>query len=217
MAIDFFREAAAAFHAKFFFVMISSETLSAVAEVGTFVVIGASAVAALVQLRHMRAGNQLEALLSLQRDFENPDLQSALRYIQQQLPQRLEDIVYRRELEAAGFVDSAKHPELLVCNWFSQIGTLVKHRLVAEGPFMDLFARLIVYSWAHVASAVAIMRRTRGDAQYHDFEYLAVRAARWVDAHPHGTFPRTMMRESLPDRWHEADRRASEPVLPKTV
>jgi hypothetical protein len=197
--------------------MLSADTLSALASLGTFVVIGASAVAALVQLRHMRAGNQLEALLSVQRDFERPDLQTALRYIQEHLPKRLEETEYRRELEAAGFVDSAKHPELLVCDWFSQIGTLVKHRLVAEEPFMDLFARLIVFSWAHVASAVAIMRRTRGDAQYHDFEYLAVRAAHWVDAHPHGTFPRAIARESLPDRWRELDRRASEAVLTNTT
>jgi hypothetical protein len=163
----------------------------------------------------MRAGNQLDALLALQHDFQNPELQAALRYIQERLPQRLEDAGYRRELEASGFIDSTTHPELVVCNWFSELGTLVKHRLVAEEPFMDLFARLIVHSWAHVASAVAIMRRTRGDAQYHDFEYLAVRAARWVDIHPHGTFPRTLARESLPDRWRELDRRASEPSLTK--
>jgi hypothetical protein len=188
--------------------MVSPDVLSAAASIGTFVVIGASAVAALVQLRHMRAGNQLEALLSLEHDFQRSDLQSALRYIQEQLPQRLEDAEYRRGLEAVGFIDSAKHPELVVCNWFNEIGTLVKHRLVAEEPFMDLFARLIVHSWAHAASAVAVMRRTRGDSQYHDFEYLAVRAARWADAHPHGTYPRNLARETLPDRWREIDRGA---------
>lgn len=163
----------------------------------------------------MRAGNQLEALLSIQHEFQNPELQAALRYIQESLPQRLEDPSYRRELEASGFIDSSVHPELVVCNWFGEIGTLAKHRLVAEEPFMDLFARLIVFSWAHVASAVAIMRRTRGDSQYHDFEYLAIRAARWVDMHPHGTFPRSLVRESLPDRWHEIDRRAGESSLAK--
>ena len=184
---------------------LPAETLGAWASVGTAVVIGASAFAALIQLRHMRAGNQLEALLALQRDFQRPDLQSALRYVQGQLAQKLEDPAYRRELEMTGFVDSSAHPELVVCNWFSEIGTLVKHGLVAEAPFMDLFARLIVHCWAHVASAVAIMRRTRGDFQYHAFEYLAVRAARWVDAHPHGSMPRSFQRESLPDRWREAD------------
>ncbi len=192
---------------------MSAETLSAVAALGTFLVIGASAIAALVQLRHMRAGNQLEALLMLERDFQRPELQAALRYIQERLPARLEESAYRRELERSGFIDSASHPELLVCNWFNEIGTLLKHRLVAEAPFMDLFARLIVHCWAHLASAVAIMRRTRGDSQYHDFEYLAARAALWVDRHPRGTLPRTFTRESLPDRWLEADRK-KEPGSP---
>ncbi len=187
---------------------MSAGTLSAVAAVGTFIVIAASAVAALVQLRHMRAGNQLEALLMLERDFQRSELQSALRHVQERLPARLEEAGYRRELERPGFIDSASHPELLVCNWFNEIGTLLKHRLVAEAPFMDLFARLIVHCWARVASAVAIMRRTRGEAQYHDFEYLAIQAARWVDRHPRGTFPRGLTRESLPDRWLDADRRS---------
>lgn len=113
----------------------------------------------------------------------------------------------REAMATAMVIDSASHPELLVCNWFNEIGTLLKHRLVAEAPFMDLFARLIVHCWAHLASAVAIMRRTRGDSQYHDFEYLAARAALWVDRHPRGTLPRTFTRESLPDRWLETDRK----------
>lgn len=184
--------------------------LGAWASVGTFVVIGASAVAALVQLRHMRAGNELDALLSLENDFRRHEFQVAIRYVQEQLPQRLADSAYRRELEAPGFVDSSAHPELVVCNWFNEIGTLLKHGLVAEAPFMDLFGRLIVHCWALVASAVAIMRRTRGAAQYHDFEYLAIRAARWLDRYPQGTFPRGIARESLPDRWHEEDRRHDE-------
>ncbi len=189
---------------------MSPEVLGAWASLGTAIVIGASALAALVQLRHMRAGNELDALLSLKKDFRLPDLQSALRYIQVELPRRLEDPVYRRELETTGFVDSSAHPELIACNWFNEIGTLLKHRLVAEAPFMELFGRLIVHCWAHAASAVAIMRRTRGESQYADFEFLAIRAAKWIDRHPHGTFPRSLARETLPDRWRETDAKTKE-------
>jgi hypothetical protein len=38
------------------------ELLNAVAAVGTFLVIGVTAIVALVQLRHMRVSNQLEGL-----------------------------------------------------------------------------------------------------------------------------------------------------------
>ncbi len=181
------------------------EWLSAIAESGTLVVILASVLAALIQLRHIRAGNQLQALLSLEHDFRAPELQSALTYIQKQLPERLEDPVYRRELETIGFVDPAAHPEMIACNWLNEMGTLVKHGLVSEATFMDLFARLIVHCWRQVAPAVAIMRRKRGEAQYHDFEYLAMRAADWLKRNPAGMFPRRFSRIPLPDPWHEVD------------
>lgn len=181
--------------------------LSAFAETGTLLVILGSVIAALIQLRHMRAGNQLQALLSVESDFRAPELQSALRYIQDQLPRRLEEPAYRRELETIGFVDPAAHPEMIACNWLNEMGTLVKRGLVSEDPFMDLFARLIVHCWRQLAPAVAIMRRMRGEAQYHDFEYLAMRAEAWLKRNPAGMFPHTVSRTPLPDPWREADRR----------
>jgi hypothetical protein len=182
------------------------EWLSAIAESGTLIVILLSVVAALIQLRHIRAGNQLQALLSLEHDFRAPELQLALTYVQERLPQRLEDPVYRRELETIGFVDPAAHPEMIACNWLNEMGTLVKHGLVSEATFMDLFARLIVHTWRQVAPAIAIMRRKRGESQYHDFEYLAMRAADWLKQNPAGKFPQGFSRLPLPDRWREIDR-----------
>jgi hypothetical protein len=184
--------------------------VSAISEAGTLIVIIASVVAALAQLRHIRAGNQLQALLSLERDFRAPALQSALTYVQEQLPQRLEDPQYRRGLETIGFIDPTAHPEMIACNWLNEMGTLVKHGLVSEATFMDLFGRLIVHCWRQVSPAVAIMRRSRGEAQYHDFEYLATRASEWLKLHPQGMFPHTFSRVALPDRWRELDRREAD-------
>jgi hypothetical protein len=185
--------------------------LSAFAETGTLVVILASVLAALIQLRHIRAGNQLQALLSVEHDFRAPELQAALIYVQKTLPQRLEDPAYRRELERIGFVDTGAHPEMIACNWLNEMGTLVKHGLVSEDTFMDLFARLIVHCWGQVSPAVAIMRRRRGEFQYHDFEYLAARAAAWLKRNPRGMFPRAFSRAPLPDRWREIDRQEAAP------
>jgi len=181
--------------------------VSALAESGTLVVILASVIAALIQLRHIRAGNQLQALLSLERDFRGPAMQAALRYVQEELPKKLEDPAYRRELETIGFIDPADHPEMVACNWLNEMGTLVKRGLVSEDTFMDLFARLIAHCWRQIAPAVAIMRRTRGQAQYHDFEYLAQRAAAWLQQNPEGMSPRDFVRVPIPDRWLEQDAR----------
>jgi hypothetical protein len=119
----------------------------------------------------------------------------------------LEDPAYRRELETIGYVDSAAHPEMVVCNWLNKIGTLVKHHLISEEPFMDIFGRLIVHCWKQVAPAVAVMRRTRGQAQYHDLEFLAARAAAWLNRNPHGMSPRAFARTPLSDSWRDTDLR----------
>lgn len=179
--------------------------VAAAAQAGTLAVIGGSVIAALVQLRHVQAGNQLQALLSLEHDFRAPELQEALSYVQARLPERLEDREYRRELEHLGFVDPVAHPEMVACNWLNEMGTLLKHGLVAEEAFMDLFARLIVHCWKHLSPAIAIMRRFRGQAQYHDFEYLTQRAAEWLKRNPHGTTPRGFRRSPIEDRWAAAD------------
>lgn len=184
---------------------MSPETLTAYSTLGTVVVIGASALAALVQLRHMRASNQLEAVLSLESDFRSPAVQASLHYVQLELPARLEDARYRDELEKLGFVNTDAHPELVACNWFNAMGTLLKHGLISEETFMDLFSRLIRYYWNALAPAVAIMRRTRGAGQYHDFEYLAIRANEWLSKNPHGLFPMKVARLNLPDPWREGD------------
>ena len=178
---------------------------SALGQVGTFVVVGGSVIAALIQLRHMRGGNQLQALLSLEHDFRGPEMQAALSYVQEHLPHRLEDPAYRRDLDQLGFIDPKVHPEMVACNWLNEMGTLVKRDLVSEDTFMDLFGRLIVHCWKHLSPAIAIMRRKRGQAQYHDFEYLAVLAAAWLKQNPEGTAPRPFARAEIADPWLAAD------------
>ena len=184
---------------------MGADAISAWAQVGTLVIVVASVWAALIQLRHIRAGNQLQALLSLERDFRAPELQAALTYIQEALPKRLEDSEYRGELEAIGFVDPVGHPEMIACNWLNEMGTLVKRGLVSEDTFMDLFAKLIVHCWKQVSPAIAIMRRQRGPGQYHDFEFLAMRAVGWLDRNPYGMSPHAFARTPLADYWLETD------------
>jgi hypothetical protein len=184
---------------------MSTDTITTFATLATVFIIGASAIAALIQLRHMRASNQLEAVLSLTQDFRSPEVQTALRYVQERLPSRLEDPDYRDELSAIGFINTDIHPELLACNWFNEMGVLVKHGLISEGTFMDLFARLIRYYWRALEPAVALMRRKRGAGQYHDFEYLALRAEAWIARYPQGFFPSGTERKPLSDPWSDID------------
>jgi hypothetical protein len=184
---------------------MSPEVMGAAAQIVSTVVIALSAMIAVMHLQHVRASNELDGILALERDFRSDEMRAALRYMQAELPERLNDPVYRSSLARRGFIDTSEHPELVVCNWCNTMGTLVKHGVVSETMFMDLFARLIAYSWVRLEPVVAIMRRTRGEIQYHDFEYLAIHAKNWLTRHPAGTFPKGHERHPVVDPWREVD------------
>ena len=184
---------------------MSLELISTLSAVGTFIVIGATAVAAVVQLRHLRASNQLGALLALEREFRSDDLQTSFRFVQNELAYKLHDPAYRAELERIGFIDARVHLEINVLNWFNELGSILSNGLVDESAFMDLFSRLAVQYWEILAPALAIVRRRRGAAQYHSFEYLAIRARRWISDNPHGAFPAGMARIQILDEWLHED------------
>src|ERR671925_3502 len=77
---------------------MSPEWLTAVGTIGTFLVIAASAIAALIQLRHMRGNNQIVALTECRETLESPEFREAQRFVSYELPKRLEDPVERRRI-----------------------------------------------------------------------------------------------------------------------
>jgi hypothetical protein len=52
---------------------MSLELFNSLATFGTFLVIAGTAIAAIVQLRHARSGNQIEALAELREGTETPE------------------------------------------------------------------------------------------------------------------------------------------------
>jgi hypothetical protein len=77
---------------------MSLELVNTLATFGTFVVIAATAIAAIVQLRHARSSNQIEALAELREEMENEEMQSAHRFIRHELAERLKDPIFRHQL-----------------------------------------------------------------------------------------------------------------------
>ncbi len=183
------------------------DLVNTAAQVGSFAVVLAAAVAAVVQLRHLRASNELEALLTLTSQLRDDRLQAAFRAVQTELGARLESAAYRGELAALGYVDSGAHPEMDVCNWFNEVGALVKNRLIDQATFLDLFARLVTHYWSRLEPVVAILRRERGPSQYENFEYLAQLALQWKAKHPDGFYPAGVPRLPIADRWAAIDAR----------
>jgi hypothetical protein len=179
------------------------DVINTAAQVGSFVVVLAAALAAVVQLRHLRASNELEALLTLTAQLREDHLQDAFRFVQTELSTRMESAVYRADLARIGYI--VGHPEMEVCNWFNEVGTLVKNRLIDQATFLDLFARLVSYYWLRLEPVVAILRRQRGAGQYENFEYLAQLAQQWQRKHPDGSYPKGVDRLAIVDTWAAID------------
>lgn len=175
---------------------MSSELITALASAGTFIVIAASAVAALVQLRHLRANNQLAALLSIHSRWTDPTLQRAATYVRYELPNLYEAADYPDSLLTKGR-DVEKHPETLILEFWDQIGTLIKYRLMSEGPLLEAVKFDVLREWEAVAPALGILR-TKTPNAYENFEYLVARTMEWLQEHPGGTYPPGMTRLQTP-------------------
>jgi hypothetical protein len=182
--------------------------LNTAATIATLIVITVTAIAAYVQLRHMRTANQLEALLTVLARVEHADFGSMVDGARAQLAEKLPDPAFRRSLEE-GKVERANNPWLTLGNSYEWVGSLVRTGLVEEDPYMDIYADRVVGAWEIMQDALANIRRRAGPSVLENFEYLYVRAKAYVARHPNGVYPSHTARAELHDRWAEADARLS--------
>jgi len=182
------------------------EFITTLSNAATLVILLGGAIAAVVQFRHVRTGNELAAVLAIERSFAEPELQSALVYVQHDLATTLAQPAYRSELAARGYIDPRVHPEMVVCNWFNEMGTMVAGHFLNEDVFFDSFGRLVEYYWRRLSPAIALLRRERGTGQYASFEFLVYRAERWRHNHRDGTYPPALPRMPIIDPWAAIDR-----------
>lgn len=165
------------------------ELISVAASVATLVVLTAAAAAALIQLRHMRAGNQLQAFIDIYARANSPEMMRLFDFVLMDLsdvakndPEYVDKIV-RRE------VPSSESP-LRVAFWFDEVGIALRQELVsAEVVFqIGASAYATVSVWRAMQPLIEALRK-RSRASFLHFEYAAVRAQQWLEAHPEGDYP----------------------------
>ncbi|MBV8170344.1 MAG: hypothetical protein JO219_00240 [Candidatus Eremiobacteraeota bacterium] len=176
---------------------MSLETWATLASIGTFIVIAATAIAALVQLRHMRAANQVTALQVWFTAYEGAELRSAFHFVRADLKERLEDPEFRRDISTAQ-IDRVKHPEITICNFFDQWGLQYRRGTIDRAAFMWTRAGVVLRFWKLLAEVIALRADPKyGNLDFQQFEYLAVQARDWLARHPAGDYPRGVPRMPL--------------------
>ena len=180
---------------------VTAEWVSAFAEVGTFIVIAATAIAAVVQLRHIRSANQLTGLLKFTSIFESEEIQSANQFIAHELSDKMRDAAFVRGLLEAN-TDRREHPELRVCDFLEQQGSYIKFGMIDKAQYIDLVGGYATSMWDALREVVALRRAARDSGtMYENFEYIAALAASFTSkarGYPRG------VSELLPEaQWRE--------------
>lgn len=161
-----------------------AEWLTAAGTVGTFLVIAASAVAALIQLRHMRGSNQIIALTECRETLESPDFREAQRFVSFELPNRLQDpdecrkiceLPFSNEYQAIG----------TVANFFESMGLFVKAGIIDRNIACDFWAFVVLRNWNALLPVTTYVRATlEAPALWENFEYMAALSQAYTTRHP---------------------------------
>lgn len=163
------------------------EQWSTIASVGTFVVIAATALTALIQLRHIRRANQLAGLQNALNVLLSPDVRDLINYVRHDLAERMKDPKFRAGLHEPP-VDRRQHPELYLCDMYNHIGCFVRNGLIDERVYLQTEWYNVSLYWKLLRDVIAEGRQAR-PLVFENFEWLAARAERWILAHPHGDYP----------------------------
>jgi len=178
---------------------MSLELLNTLAAIGTFLVIAATAVAAVAQLRHIRVGNQLGAVLTVMQLWQTPEIQGSLDYVRRQLPAKLKDPAYLRGVEN-GLIEP---PVRIAIDLHEQLGYFLHQRLIHDS-FLGVYSPTGSTMWDRLSPIVFLSRKRLGQSHVQYFEYFAAREREWKAREPQ-LFSGNLARLSLRDPWTELE------------
>jgi hypothetical protein len=189
---------------------MSLELLSTIGTLTTVVIVAATAVAALVQLRHLRAGNQINAILSIGELINGRAFGDAVNLVGTQLPAAMEDPAFRdywlarvrgEKLPSGDPYAELRAAVVNAANTYEQLGALVRNGIIDQTIFIEGFCAPLLGLWRRTEVLTAFSRDIENDqALWENFEYLAVLSEDWLQQHT-TTYPRGMRRMQLRNRW----------------
>lgn len=172
---------------------MSAEWLTAIGTLGTFVVIAASAIAALLQLRHMRGSNQIVALTECRETLESPEFREAQLFVSFELPKRLSDPQERLKVAQLPFVDEYQAIGT-VANFFESLGLFVKKGIIDRDIALDAWSYVVLRNWNALAPVTTYVRSVTSPQLWENFEYLAAISQKFTQDHAGGDYPRGVAR-----------------------
>jgi hypothetical protein len=191
-------------------VHVSIELLNTIAGLATVTIVAATALAALIQLRHLRAGNQINALISVGDKLDSREFATAMAMVNSNIEAALAEPAFRKyEVAIRRRVPPPEVGErwvdmhraiVLVGNTLELMGVLVKNGIVDPRIFVDQYCGYTLGAWKRLADYTALGREAGDPNSWENFEYLAVLSEDWLRAHP-SSYPRGVRRLELRNPW----------------
>jgi hypothetical protein len=175
---------------------MSAEWITAIGTIGTFLVIAASAIAALIQLRHMRGSNQIVALTECRETLESPDFREAQRFVSYELPKRLLDPEERKRIALPQSQFEGEYKAIdTVANFFESMGMFVKNRIIDPELALSMWCYVVLRNWNALLPVISYVRDDLGEPSiWEHFEYLAALSTLYLERHQTGSYPSSVPR-----------------------
>ena len=158
--------------------------------------IAATAIAAIIQLRHLRSSNQLAALTECREVIESQRFFAARRFLEVDLSNMMKQPGFVARLKPR-IMDDELEPAQFVGNFFENMGAFVKYGIIDKDIACDLWGGAVLSSWRLLFPITRVRREALDPALLENFEFLAVLCEDFVAKHPLGTYPKGMRR--MPD------------------
>jgi hypothetical protein len=183
---------------------LTLDLVGALAQVFTAIVISATAIAALVQLRHMRGSNQIATMARFETLDTSPEVEASKQFVLGELDQRMQDPVFRSDLEANSLRGDARKL-LPVLNLFEQMGNYVRHGYIDRDFVLDQYSGQITTCWEKMKSALPYVRAAQGASVGVWFEYLAALSEEYFSEHRDSDYPNNVRRMRVDSTFFDAD------------
>ncbi|HME81183.1 MAG TPA: hypothetical protein VKF82_03790 [Candidatus Eremiobacteraceae bacterium] len=195
---------------------MSLEVLNTAGTLLTAAVIATTAIAAIIQLRHMRTGNQIAAMLSIGENFSRDEFKQAEQLVVHKLGPAMSDPAFRRYVvafvrdpspaEVEPHFVKVRQAAILIGNTYEELGILVKTGIVDAELFLDRYCAVINRSWNRLADFTALARESNDDPGiWENFEYVTVLSQDWMKKFA-SSYPKGMRRLEIRSQWPEAAR-----------
>lgn len=194
---------------------MSFESLNTSASLITVVIVAATAIAALIQLWHLRQGNQINAMLSIGDKFQGQEYAQAQLLMFTKLALAMQDATFRdfivavRRAAVVPEVDpeyiALRRAAMFIGNTYEELGLLVKKGIVDQDLFLDRYCNVIIGSWKRLAVFLAFIRDMADDqAIWENFELITVLSEDYSKRYQ-STYPKGVRHLPLVNAWPVTD------------